>query len=546
MATYLFAGKTWTLQSSISSTATSIILTSFKEPVSGANMTMALMNSTIAYGTLRPKTGYSELISFTGITQNSDGTATLTGVTRGLKRGYDYTASATFQLPHPGGSKFILSDSPQALNAVVGSTGLTVGSTTIASGTNTKVLYNNSGTVGEYTISGTGNVAMTTSPTFTTPNISSIINTGTLTLPTSSDTLVGRATNDTLTNKTLTTPVINGTITGTGQATAATASTITMRDANANLYANNIVNGYTTTATAAGTTTLTVSSTQTQFFTGSTTQTVLLPVTSTLTLGHTYRIVNNSTGNVTVQSSGANTISILGAAASAIYTCILTSGTSAASWSASSVVAAGSPTQIQFNTGGALAATDQLTFFSDTTNNIVRIGTGTSGTGSTDGRLELYQYNGSTSKTQVFPSSTAGTVSITMPDATTTLLGNTTALTTTSSSGVGYRTGAGGTVTQATSRNTGVTLNKITGAITLVSALNAAVSGATANTFTVTNSTVAATDTIIVSQKSGTDKYLVFVTAVAAGSFALTFYTTGGTSTEQPVFNFAVIKAVTA
>lgn len=45
---------------------------------------------------------------------------------------------------------------------------LTVGSTTIASGTNTRVLYDNAGVLGEYVISGTGNVAMTDSPTFTT------------------------------------------------------------------------------------------------------------------------------------------------------------------------------------------------------------------------------------------------------------------------------------------------------------------------------------------------------------------------------------------
>jgi hypothetical protein len=42
----------------------------------------------------------------------------------------------------------------------------------------------------------------------TAPVISTITNTGTLTLPTSTDTLVGRATTDTLTNKTLTTPKI--------------------------------------------------------------------------------------------------------------------------------------------------------------------------------------------------------------------------------------------------------------------------------------------------------------------------------------------------
>jgi hypothetical protein len=107
---------------------------------------------------------------------------------------------------------------------------------------------------------------------------------------------------------------------------------------------------------------------------------------------------------------------------------------------------------------------------------------------------------------------------------------------------LGYATGSGGAVTQATDRTTGVTLNKTNGAITLVSA-----AGSTSwQTFTVTNSTVAATDTVIVNQKSGTDLYQIFVTNVAAGSFKISFATTGGTTTEQPVFNFAVIKAVAA
>lgn len=53
--------------------------------------------------------------------------------------------------------------------AASGGGGITIGSTTITSGTNTRILFNNSGVVGEYTISGSGNVAMTTSPTFTTP-----------------------------------------------------------------------------------------------------------------------------------------------------------------------------------------------------------------------------------------------------------------------------------------------------------------------------------------------------------------------------------------
>jgi len=126
--------------------------------------------------------------------------------------------------------------------------------------------------------------------------------------------------------------------------------------------------------------------------------------------------------------------------------------------------------------------------------------------------------------------------------ATGTSLAATGAITSSGTAGVGYATGAGGAVTQATSRTTGVTLNKTTGAITLFSAAGTT----TAATFTVTNSTVAATDVIILNQKSGTDLYDLMVTAVAAGSFNLTFRTTGGTTTETPVFNFAVIKAVAA
>lgn len=109
-------------------------------------------------------------------------------------------------------------------------------------------------------------------------------------------------------------------------------------------------------------------------------------------------------------------------------------------------------------------------------------------------------------------------------------------------SGIGYRTGAGGAVTQSGSRTTGVTLDTICGSITLVSAAGTA----SWQSFTVTNSLVAATDTIIVNQKSGTDLNMIHVTAVAAGSFQITFATTGGTTSEQPVFNFAVFKSVAA
>lgn len=55
---------------------------------------------------------------------------------------------------------------------------MTVGTTTVLSGTTTKVLFDNAGVLGEYTISGSGNVAMTTSPAFTTPSLGAATGTG--------------------------------------------------------------------------------------------------------------------------------------------------------------------------------------------------------------------------------------------------------------------------------------------------------------------------------------------------------------------------------
>lgn len=67
-----------------------------------------------------------------------------------------------------------------------------------------------------------------TNKTLTAPVISTISNTGTLTLPSSTDTIVGRATTDTLTNKTLTSPVINGgTLVGPEERTTVSATAAT-------------------------------------------------------------------------------------------------------------------------------------------------------------------------------------------------------------------------------------------------------------------------------------------------------------------------------
>ena len=111
----------------------------------------------------------------------------------------------------------------------------------------------------------------------------------------------------------------------------------------------------------------------------------------------------------------------------------------------------------------------------------------------------------------------------------------------------GYASGAGGTVTQATSKGTNVTLNTRCGAVTTS---NSALGASAATAFTVFNSSVAATDTVIVHVKSGPASpgaYRVEVCQIAAGSFAIVIQnTSGGSLSEAIVINFSVIKAVAA
>jgi hypothetical protein len=114
-------------------------------------------------------------------------------------------------------------------------------------------------------------------------------------------------------------------------------------------------------------------------------------------------------------------------------------------------------------------------------------------------------------------------------------------------SGLGYASGAGagGAVTQATNRTTGVTLNTLTGTITTN---NASLAAEAAAEFTVTNSTVAVTDVVVVSIQSGTNSgnTEVFVSTVAAGSFKIKVANNnaaaGTAETGAILINFVVLK----
>jgi len=115
----------------------------------------------------------------------------------------------------------------------------------------------------------------------------------------------------------------------------------------------------------------------------------------------------------------------------------------------------------------------------------------------------------------------------------------------TTNTGLGFYTGAGGTITQATSKATAFTLSKMCGQITLAAdalAANTIVSA------TWTNSLIAATDVVIINHKSvGTIGSYTF--NVACGSPTSTLYirnNSGSSLSEGIVLSFVVIKGVTS
>jgi hypothetical protein len=109
----------------------------------------------------------------------------------------------------------------------------------------------------------------------------------------------------------------------------------------------------------------------------------------------------------------------------------------------------------------------------------------------------------------------------------------------------GYGTGSGGTVTQATSKSTGVTLSKQNGQITMN---NANLAASTTVTFTLTNSIIAATDIVLVQHTSaGTAGAYTFTSQPAAGSVAISVRNVSlGALAEAIVLTFAVIRSVTS
>jgi hypothetical protein len=172
------------------------------------------------------------------------------------------------------------------------------------------------------------------------------------------------------------------------------------------------VQGYTTTVTSASPVTLTAASTSTQIFTGTLAQTVVLPVTSTLTLGQTFKIYNKVSASMTINASdGSGVLTGTNRYMTVTITCISTSVTTNAGWSLTYDGA-----WIKAGNGGQLIYGDQPDIFLpniiDITDPTKKLGFSTSG--NTTGVTGILATTFTTAKT------------LTLPNATDTLIGKAT------------------------------------------------------------------------------------------------------------------------
>ena len=112
--------------------------------------------------------------------------------------------------------------------------------------------------------------------------------------------------------------------------------------------------------------------------------------------------------------------------------------------------------------------------------------------------------------------------------------------------GLGYGTGAGGSVTQLTSKGTGVTLNKPCGQITM-NAASLAANGVVS--FFMTNSTVGSNDVVVanvIGAASGLQNYQVWASPGTGGSYILLRNISAGALAETVTLNFVVVKGATS